>query len=68
MEFTLKDLKEIGKRIHDERTSLGVSVYKLSQMSGVATNLITRIEAGECRPRTDTLVKIGEMLDTLKNK
>lgn len=41
----------------------GVSVYRLSKLTGVAETTIYRIETGEAAPKTDTIWSLATQLD-----
>lgn len=67
MELNIRDLKHIGEKIHNEREKIGISVYRLAQVSGIAPNLLTKIEEGRsCR--VDTLSKIWDAFDTIEKE
>ena len=56
-------VQEIGTRIGKARQKLGLSMYALSQASGVHQSLILRIESGEvAKPTPETLAKLAHAL------
>lgn len=50
------DRTELGSRIREARTSRGLSVRSLAQLSGVSAGTISMVERGLATPRIDTLV------------
>lgn len=55
--------REVGRRIRSARQSRGTSQVALSRASGIAQEVISRIENGKQAPRADTLLKLAEALD-----
>ena len=53
---------DISKRLKDVRTSKDMSVYKLSQLSGVSETHIRDLERGDRNPSFDTLSKLAKPL------
>ena len=51
---------DISKRLKDVRTSKDMSVYKLSQLSGVSETHIRDLERGDRNPSFDTLSKLAQ--------
>ena len=49
---------DIAKKLKDIRKSKDISVYKLSQMSGVSETHIRDLERGDRNPSIDTIAKI----------
>lgn len=49
---------DISKRIRDVRKAKDISVYKLSQLSGVSETHIRDLERGDKNPSLDTLSKL----------
>jgi transcriptional regulator with XRE-family HTH domain len=49
---------EIGRRLHDIRTTLGLSQRQLARQSGVANATISQIEAGKLNPTVGMLKKV----------
>ena len=49
---------DISKRLKDIRKAKDISVYKLSQLSGVSETHIRDLERGDKNPSLDTLSKI----------
>ena len=54
----------ISKKLKDIRKTKGISVYKLSQLSGVSETHIRDLERGDKNPSIDTLSKIVSPLGT----
>ncbi len=50
---------DISKRLKDIRKSKDISVYKLSQLSGVSETHIRDLERGDRNPSLDTIAKIA---------
>lgn len=63
---------DISKRLKDVRKAKEISVYKLSQLSGVSETHIRDLERGDKNPSLDTLAKItaplGMSLSDLLNE
>ncbi len=53
---------DISKRLKDIRKAKDISVYKLSQLSGVSETHIRDLERGDKNPSLDTLSKIAAPL------
>ena len=54
----------IGERIKEERTSRGLSLYKLSQLSNVSKTYLSEIESGKkANPSADVLLRIASALN-----
>lgn len=53
---------DISKRLKDVRKAKDISVYKLSQLSGVSETHIRDLERGDRNPSFDTLSKIAAPL------
>lgn len=53
---------DISKRLKDIRKSKDISVYKLSQLSGVSETHIRDLERGDRNPSLDTIDKIATAL------
>ena len=51
---------DISKRLKDIRQSKDISVYKLSQLSGVSETHIRDLERGDRNPSFDTLSKLAK--------
>ncbi len=49
----------ISKKLKDIRKTKGISVYKLSQLSGVSETHIRDLERGDRNPSIDTLYKLS---------
>ena len=52
------DLKEIGQIIRERRAVLGVKQRTVSELSGVAVNILVAIERGEGNPQINTLLDV----------
>ena len=50
--------QEIGRRLRDLRTRIGLSQRRLARISGVANATISQIEAGRLNPTVSMLKKI----------
>lgn len=55
-------LKDMGKRIHDERKKLNISQELLSEMVGVSPQTISTAELGTKGLRPENLLKISQAL------
>lgn len=53
---------DIAKRLNSVRKSKNISVYKLSQLSGVSETHIRDLERGDRNPSLDTLCRLAEPL------
>ena len=53
---------DISQRLKNVRTAKNISVYKLSQLSGVSETHIRDLERGDKNPSLDTLYKLSEPL------
>lgn len=49
---------EIGKKIKDIRTSKGLSMYRITQITGISGHHIKGIEDGTRQPTIETLQKL----------
>lgn len=49
---------DIGKKIRDIRTTKGLSMYRLTQITGISGHHIKGIEEGTRQPTIDTLQKL----------
>ena len=56
---------QIGQRLKEIRTRLGVSQRQLARVSGVANATISQIEAGKLNPTVSLLKKV---LDGIPNQ
>lgn len=63
---------EIGERIRNIRKSKGISIYRLSQDTGISQNHISDLELGRRNPSVETLkrlvVPLGITLSELFNE
>lgn len=55
--------ERIGKRIAELRKEKGISQSKLSELTGINSGHVARIELGKYSTGIDTLAKIAEVLD-----
>ena len=55
-------LSDIAKRLKSTRESKKISVYKLSQLSGVSETHIRDLERGDRNPSFDTLNRLAKPL------
>ncbi|MBQ8121693.1 MAG: helix-turn-helix transcriptional regulator [Ruminococcus sp.] len=53
---------EIGERLRQIRKSKGLSIYKLSQETGISQNHISDLELGRRKPSVDTIKRLIEPL------
>lgn len=53
---------EIGERLRKIRKSKGLSIYKLSQETGISQNHISDLELGRRKPSVDTIKRLIEPL------
>lgn len=58
----MNDRERIGKRIAQIRMEVGISQYKLAELTGLAPGNIARIETGKYSTGVDLLSKIGDAL------
>ena len=63
MKDVLKIEKKILKALTKEREKQGMSVYKLSQLSGLSQNAIALIEKGDRHPTLKTCLSIAAALN-----
>ena len=70
--FYMDNRERIGKRIDQIRMEAGLSQARLSELTGIATGNIARIETGKYSTGIDILSKIGDalgyQLDFIENK
>lgn len=68
----MNDRERIGKRIAQIRMEVGISQYKLAELTSLAPGNIARIETGKYSTGIDILSKIGDalgyQLDFIENK
>lgn len=57
------NFSELGKRISQRRTALGLTIETCSKDTGISRSQWTKIESGSSNPRTKTLLKICNKLD-----
>ncbi|WP_139651273.1 helix-turn-helix domain-containing protein [Raoultibacter phocaeensis] len=53
---------DIGHRLRARRTQEGLSIRKLSLMSGVSRTILNEIELGRSNATVDTLIKLSNAL------
>lgn len=53
---------DVGKRLQELRNNKHISVYRISQDTGISTSHINSIERGEKKPSVDTLCRLLEPL------
>ena len=53
---------EMGKRIRERREELGLSETELAGLSQITAATLSHIELGNRYPKTDTLLRIAEVL------
>ncbi len=58
-----KHYKEFGKRMRSYRNSKRISQEKLSEITGISTVHISKLENGQREPCLDTMIKISNALD-----
>lgn len=51
-------IMEVGERLRYIRTSKKISIYKLSQITGISQNHISDLELGKRQPSVDTLRRL----------
>ena len=56
-------LRSIGSRVKQRRKERGLSVERLSTLSGVSTGLISLLERGKANPSFSTFVQVAHGLD-----
>lgn len=59
---------EIGERIRQRRTRMGLSVREFAERAGVDRGQVSKIEKGEVRPHASTLGQIETALDRLEQE
>ena len=62
-----KEMWEIGQRIADKRSALGLSQEEFAEQIGLSRAAVGKIERGEVAPRTDTLISVCRILGTTPN-
>jgi len=55
-------LQDIGTRIKERRSILGITQKDLAGISGVGLRTVKKIETGDGNPSLDTLVKVLDVL------
>ncbi|MDE6029082.1 MAG: helix-turn-helix domain-containing protein [Clostridiales bacterium] len=58
------NIKELGERIKDLRTELGLSQKQLADKIGAAANTVSQYESGKSRTSIDVLANLAVALDT----
>jgi transcriptional regulator with XRE-family HTH domain len=59
----MNERERIGQRIAELRKEKGISQAKLSELTGIGSGHIARIELGKYSTGIDTLAKIAEILE-----
>jgi transcriptional regulator with XRE-family HTH domain len=59
---TTSDLNAVGQQLHDTRTSKGLSVQELADISSISTGMISQIERGLANPSINTISKLASAL------
>lgn len=59
----MNERERIGQRIAELRKEKGISQAKLSELTGIGSGHIARIELGKYSIGIDTLAKIAEILE-----
>lgn len=55
-------VSEIGHRIKERRSTLGITQPDLAEMAGISVNTLYKIETGQANPTVNVLNKIAEIL------
>lgn len=55
-------VKELGAQIRDRRKVLGITQPDLSEIAGISTNTLYKIETGQANPSIDIINKILDVL------
>ena len=55
--------QKIGEQLHERRKKLGISKYRLNQLTGVHYGYLGKLEAGEKSMSIDMLARLCEALD-----
>ncbi len=58
------NIKELGEKIRELRTELGLSQKQLAAKIGVATNTVSQYESGKSKTSIDVLANLAVELDT----
>ena len=61
---TPKSLEEIGIRIKSIREEKGLSLDKLSKLTGFDVELLSNIESSKVQPQLGTIIKLSKALDS----
>jgi transcriptional regulator with XRE-family HTH domain len=54
---------EVPRLLRKERTRRGLSIYRLSKMSGVSQQMINYVERGLRNPTLDTILRMAMAID-----
>lgn len=57
------DMTEIGKRIKELRSELGLSQAQLAEKIGVAQNTVAQYESGKSKISIDVLVNLAKVFE-----
>lgn len=60
--FMIDELKNLGKKIREQRKLLGISQAELAELADIHGKQIYRIESGKCSPSIITTLKIIKVL------
>ncbi|MCK4768328.1 MAG: helix-turn-helix transcriptional regulator [Desulfobacula sp.] len=58
------DVDEVGKRIKQVREERGISIEKLSDLTGFDVSRLQDIESGRVKPQLGTVMKLSKALDS----
>ncbi|MCS6874017.1 MAG: helix-turn-helix domain-containing protein [Pyrinomonadaceae bacterium] len=57
------DLKELGKRVKEQRERQGLSLRDLASQIGISASTLSRIEKGTGKPDADNIAKLASWLN-----
>ena len=57
-----KQLAEIGHRLRQKRTELGLTREEFSEIAGISTGYFSQLECGNSQMSIDTLVKLSRSM------
>lgn len=61
-EYTMKEIKELGKKIKSIRKKNNITLVQLSELSGISQSYLSRIENGKHDPTFSVLLQIARAL------
>lgn len=61
-----EERKAIGKRLRELRIAKGMSMYKLSELTGVNQTIIKSVEEGESQYIIDTKIRMEHVLGKVR--